>query len=216
MSLKEIFKQNKLLFYPLIFVWFTGFIYYLYYGKEQAFLSINTTHNAAVDSVMKVVTHLGEFYLLLPVLLYLYAKQVRLGVGLFIAYAGATLLSQGIKYWAPWHNDRPSLYFYLNPRVHYVPDYFNNVSHSFPSGHTTLAFVVLIYLALTLRSTVAQLICLTIAVVAAYSRVYLAQHFVEDLLGGAFIGSTFAILCYVYFTANKRINSPYLNTTYLP
>ncbi len=213
--MKEIFNSHKLLFTSTILLWFTVFFYWLYYGKEQAFFIINNNHTAWLDALMPILTHLGEFYLLLPVLLYLYLKQVRLGLGLFIGYAGATLLSQGIKYWAPLHNDRPSLYFYEDTRVHYVPDYFNSVSHSFPSGHTTLAFVVLMYLALTLRNTAAQLVCLFVAVLAAYSRVYLAQHFVEDLLGGAFIGSTFAVLSYLYFTTNKRINSNYLNTSYL-
>jgi membrane-associated phospholipid phosphatase len=214
--MKFIFTSHKTLFASTILLWLAGVVYWLYYGKEQAFFIINNKHNALYDSLMPVLTHLGEFYLLIPVLLYLYLKQVRLGLGLFIGYAGATLLSQGIKYWAPWHNDRPSLYFYDDTRVHYVHDYFNSVSHSFPSGHTTLAFVVLMYLALTLRNTTAQLVCLFVAVLAAYSRVYLAQHFVEDLLGGAFIGTTFAVVSYVYFTTNKRINSSYLNTTYLP
>lgn len=213
--MKEILATHKPLFASTILLWFTGLFYWLYYGKEQAFFSINSTHTIWGDALMPILTHLGEFYLLLPVLLYLYLKKVRLGIGLFIAYAGATVFSQAIKYWAPWRNDRPSLYFYEDTRVHYVHDYFNSVSHSFPSGHTTLAFVVLMYLALTLRNTIAQLVCLFVAIVAAYSRVYLAQHFVEDLLGGAFIGSAFAVLGYVYFAANKRINSSCLNTTYL-
>lgn len=213
--MKEIFTTHKYLFISFATLWLIGFTYWCANGKEAAFLIINGAHTPFLDFAMPIFTMLGEFYLLIPMLLFVTLRNVKVGAGMFIGYALASTTAQVLKFCAPWHNDRPSLYFYNDARVHYITNYFNSVSHSFPSGHTTLAFSVMLYLALTVKQLSLQLYCLLIAVLVGYSRVYLAQHFVEDVLAGSLIGAAFAVLTMVLFTNNARINHPHLNKSYI-
>ncbi len=213
--MKEIFTAHKHLFISFVTLWLTGFVYWCINGKEAAFLIINGAHTPFFDFAMPIFTLLGEFYLLIPMLLFVTLRNVKVGVGMAISYACASSITQVLKFCAPWHNDRPVLYFYQDTRVHYIANYFNSVSHSFPSGHTTLVFSVMMYLALTVKQFSLQFYCLSIATIVAYSRVYLAQHFVEDVLAGSLIGTTFAVLTMVLFTNNPRINHSYLNKSYI-
>mgnify|MGYP003561748457 FL=1 len=55
-----------------------------------------------------------------------------------------------------------------------------------------------------------------LAVLAAYSRVYLSQHFVEDTIAGSWLGIISAILCYFIFVNSglskaQRLDQPLFN-----
>jgi len=50
-----------------------------------------------------------------------------------------------------------------------------------------------------LRNRIAYFILIAFALLVAYSRVYLLQHFLIDVVGGAFIGTLVAILCWHLF-----------------
>src|SRR5690606_26118078 len=64
-------------------------------------------------------------------------------------------------------------------------------AYSFPSGHATVSFAMFIFLAYLFRNyRWAQGIFAILAVLAAYSRVHISQHFVEDIVAGAFLGIT--------------------------
>ena len=76
--------------------------------------------------------------------------------------------------------------------------------NSFPSGHTTTAFSLYLYISFTLMNkTSGKLVFYTLAMLAGLSRVYLSQHFIEDVVAGALLGFMIAILTYWVF--NKKI-----------
>lgn len=61
---------------------------------------------------------------------------------------------------------------------------------SFPSDHATFAFGVAVALALALRRV--GVAALLLAVLISFARVYVGEHYVSDVLGGALIGATVA------------------------
>jgi undecaprenyl-diphosphatase len=65
---------------------------------------------------------------------------------------------------------------------------------SFPSDHATFAFGVAVALALALRRI--GIVALLLAVLISFARVYTGEHYVSDVLGGAFIGTTLAYAIY--------------------
>jgi len=65
---------------------------------------------------------------------------------------------------------------------------------SFPSDHATFAFAVAVAIYLAHRR--AGLVALGIAVILAISRVYVGEHYVGDVVGGAALGSLVAIGVY--------------------
>jgi len=84
---------------------------------------------------------------------------------------------------------------------------FFKIAHSwtsFPSGHATTAISLGVALAL-LFPRFARAI-LIFAVVVAFSRVFIAAHFVSDVLIGSLIGGVTAVLLERYFAAHKCFN----------
>ncbi len=81
--------------------------------------------------------------------------------------------------------------------VYQVPGVTVHMHNSFPSGHTATAFAMFTILALIAKSKATQLYWLLLAVLVGISRMYLAQHFMEDVTAGATIG--FVVSLIVYF-----------------
>ena len=75
--------------------------------------------------------------------------------------------------------------------------------YSFPSGHTSAAFALFTCLALMTPRRLAPL-WMTAAWAVAYSRIYLSQHFLEDILSGSLIGMISS--CAVYMIIDHFIN----------
>jgi membrane-associated phospholipid phosphatase len=65
-----------------------------------------------------------------------------------------------------------------------------NAFDSFPSGHTTSAFVLAFIVILLLKNPYMKALVFIMAVLIGFSRVYLLQHFLIDI----YIGSVFGIL----------------------
>jgi membrane-associated phospholipid phosphatase len=126
---------------------------------------------------------------------------IRFRYALLIAIAGITtlLVSWGLKVF--FQSARPGLVI----RDSGIMDQFifiegvdlNTGFTSFPSGHTFAAFTIFTLIALlSTHKKGWALCCLTLAVGVAISRMYLLQHFLADVIAGALIGSTIAILLY--------------------
>ena len=47
--------------------------------------------------------------------------------------------------------------------------------------------------------------CLMLAIVAAYSRIYLSQHFAEDIMLGSIVGMITALTMYPLYLTSKNI-----------
>jgi membrane-associated phospholipid phosphatase len=90
-----------------------------------------------------------------------------------------------------------------------IPDYFNFEQHSnfsFPSGHSTAAFSVCIFLALISNNKKWGYFYGVLAILISFSRVYLSQHYFIDILVGSILGTTITFFIYYYF-AKKWLKS---------
>ena len=77
--------------------------------------------------------------------------------------------------------------------------------YSFPSGHTTAAFALAMSISLLTLSPTIRLVFLVLAFGVGFSRVYLAVHYPSDVLAGAIIGSSFALLVHSLMPAMTRL-----------
>ena len=59
--------------------------------------------------------------------------------------------------------------------------------HSFPSGHTATAFTFVLLIALTVKTLDVLTLSFIVALLIAYSRIYLGQHFPLDIGGGIIV-----------------------------
>lgn len=159
---------------------------------------------AAQDLFFKYATELGAsvpFVVAAGLLFY------KVGDALLVLLAqGATaLLVYPVKVLvgAP----RPSLFFATNfPDVvlHQVDGVVLHAVNSFPSGHTAAAFSCMLCLTLICRKQPwTALLFFALAVVAGWSRIYLSQHFAEDVCAGAVVG-VLATLLVVWIGSRRQ------------
>ena len=193
------FKNNSTYFSLLAIFFACGLIAIASteYGDLIRFFSARRT--VAGDTFFKFATHLGEekAYLFWGVAMLF----VSLRLVLLLPLTGfiVTIVAWAAKGW--FAHDRPSTYFrrqYVFDQINVVQDIELHVgTTSFPSGHTMSAFALYGLMALFLYRKNA-LVCLffTLAMLVGISRVYLVQHFLEDIVMGAAIGTTLAMLIY--------------------
>jgi undecaprenyl-diphosphatase len=70
--------------------------------------------------------------------------------------------------------------------------------HSFPSGHTTAVFSVIVPFLLQTPSLAAVLIPLALSV--GISRIYLGLHYPSDVIAGGILGGSFGSLCFYFLS----------------
>lgn len=152
--------------------------------------------NATITSVMKTITFLGSRYFLFPayVVLVLFYWKTNRRYSLSIAALG--FLSTGVML----------LLKYLFGRVRpNDPLVMKVVGFSFPSGHSFSSFIFFGILAFTIANTTIHnlykwifgLLFFTLALLVAFSRVYLQVHYASDVIGGFLLAIIWVVVSFV-------------------
>ena len=124
--------------------------------------------------------------------------RVRFGVIGFIGLISASVVTQILKRQVFDDHLRPSKVFEQMADVHFIDGVNLHTNFSFPSGHSTAAFSTFFFLALIARKPMLQVALFTAGLLVAFSRVYINQHFFEDIYVGSIIGASFTFLASVY------------------
>lgn len=156
----------------------------LWYGKENAFLLLNADLGTVADQFFKYLTYAGDGIMWVPITLCILFFRRDYWILSFSAIIVSTLIAQLSKNVFFKGFPRPSLAISDNTLFHHVESVTLHTLNSFPSGHTTTVFTVFMLGCFFIKKKWIMPIGLLIAVAAAYSRVYLAQHFPIDLAGG--------------------------------
>jgi membrane-associated phospholipid phosphatase len=207
-------QQNYLLALTVLLGIAVLLLFNLNKGDELKFFSQN--RNQIGNTFFTLSNYLGEAYLYVIVsLIFFFRKNWVKGILVVLTGFTAMLLSQFLKNY--FGHERPLIYFketlkqpdLLTP----VPgiELVNSYTSSFPSGHTTAAFALFGLLAFFTPKSTEKTIWLIPATMAGVSRIYLGQHFLEDVIAGAVLGSLIAIFLFAIhqskFTTLFKINS---------
>jgi membrane-associated phospholipid phosphatase len=178
---------RNLFTYATILFLLLGIAALMFWNKERVFLWLNHQHTYTADVILKYFTYIGDgiFMIGLAVLMLLF-RMKKMAALLALSFLLSGLLAQTIK--RTTERPRPGLHFQQPDMIHKVDDVLLKGRNSFPSGHTTTAFATFSLLAFASRNKVIQFLYFAIAVTIGYSRIYLGQHFLEDVLMGAAIG----------------------------
>ncbi len=183
----------------------------LAYDKAAIHLWMNGCHTPFLDFFFRYYTLVGEWIPYIFVFLLLFYKA-GWATYLLSSVVVSGLLSQRFKY--VFDTDRPYKYFadhLPDVQLPFVDGGELSKFYSFPSGHTTTFFALFLCLGIVAtdyiaqsrkphtqsKTAVASIVCFLLAVIGAYSRIYLSQHFLEDIFGGMILGIVTTLLLYL-------------------
>ena len=208
--IKRVIKDNYIFILPFTIIWIIMFVLLMYYGKINCHLLLNSFHTTIGDYFFKYITEVGgsiPFIILGLLLFYNYRNFIFLG----LSQGLSSLITFVIK--RVMQIPRPSVIFNeLGIELPVVNGVDLHHSLSFPSGHTTTAFATFFVLAVIIKNKYIKLLCLIIAILGGYSRIYLSQHFITDVLAGALIGLLSEIIISPIFYEKQWGNNNLIKT----
>ena len=199
---------NKLLkklisYYWLLWIllFFLGILFLVIYQNLNFSIIVNAFHNNFLDQFFKYITFFGDGrFVFLIALIYLFANK-KYGISILISLIINTILIQVLKRVVFFNRFRPSFYF-----KNLIEDGSWNMidgvelyeKFSFPSGHTASIFCLCMSICIFMKKKYLPLLLVLLAYIVGFSRIYLSQHFLIDVLTGALIGSLIPVLTFKY------------------
>ena len=174
--------------------------------------AINRYHAGWADLFFRFITHLADG--LVPTalaLLFLCFGTLRSFLMMGLSCGLSAIVAQLLKRQVFDHVHRPFMFREQLNDMHWVQGVELHHHFSFPSGHSTAAFSMCLALAvIAARPRWAFLLAIT-ASLMAFSRVYLSQHFTEDILAGAALGTLTAMLTWRWLYMGNFAERPWLD-----
>ena len=171
------------------------------YGKNESFLIINKFNNSSFDYFFQYFTYLGDGLVWIPLLAYVFLFKKDFLLVIILAFILSTLFTQFCKWVIFADSMRPVSI--LQTQVRTITGMVVHKTSSFPSGHTTTAFTFALLLAFLNKKYFWTFFFPIVAFFVGYSRVYLAQHFVTDVLAGMIVGMVSVFLSLILYESIK-------------
>lgn len=200
--LRDIFKivsANKAFFLPYLTFLFFCLLALSLFDKEGLHIAINQRNHPVADVFFKYLTHLGDGRMLIIYSLILLFIKYRYLLILLLSNLFSGIVTFILKTQVFDSSLRPKKYFENIYELRLVPGVDNYLHNSMPSGHTSLAFCVFACFALMSKNKNTGFLFLIIAALTGFSRIYLSQHFLDDVFIGSMIGVFFALLIFYLF-----------------
>lgn len=185
------------------------FIILLTMSKMDLFIWINNHHNEFFDRFFIMNTMIGDGLTNIVVVIGMLFVKYRYSVLAALAYAYSSLVVQILK--RVFNSPRPIKYFEDLSPIRTIDDYPLYQWNSFPSGHSASAFTLAVVLTYLLPHKHRHWIIIPIAIMTAFSRVYLAQHFLQDIVAGAILGVVLTFQLIWWLDNSEWYHSPKLN-----
>jgi len=201
----DLLKKNSAFFIPYIFSILIGMVFLAFWSRTDISLFINGHNNPYADRFFSDWTNIGLGYLILPIALVLAFINFRYMIMAVVCFLLAFVVNDSIKF--VLETPRPLIVFgQMHQDFYHVPGVDIYSWYSFPSGHSAITFSLFCLLALQTKQPVLKFVFFVIAFLVGYSRIYLGEHFLPDVIGGSVIGVSSAILTYKMLTNWKALN----------
>jgi membrane-associated phospholipid phosphatase len=191
--------------------WIFALLIIVQTDKLSLHLYFNSFHSQIGDFIMPHFTNVGDglFLLLVAFFMFLFRSR-KLAIILFIAFLISSGLVQFLKHFVFENHMRPMYVFQHVKEFHQIKDFQYHFYQSFPSGHSTSAFVLFTFIAMNFaKRWQTQILCFLGALFFAFTRVYLSQHYFEDMFTGALIGFLCMKYTQVFLQAKwEKLDSP--------
>ena len=186
------------------------------YPKLELHLMLNSHHTGIQDTFFQYFSILAEGPLYVLALLPMLWKKFRLPLFFALCELSAGTILQVLKHIISHPRPVSAFEEYSDAVLPVVQGVDLHHSNSFPSGHASTFFVFCTCCVLLLAYRYGQrarqnsqescilpcvlaLLLLAFAVLGAYSRIYLSQHFLSDVCVGSIIGVVTPLLMFYFF-----------------
>ena len=198
-DLIRIYQDNKRYILLFISIWLLALFIQISLEKGAMVIFFSANRNIFLDFIFINVSRFEEGlnYLLasFSFLILSIPHLITLGI-LLLLVLSTTVMLKGY-----FEHERP--YYYFNnilespELVQFVEGVEINMSSdtSFPSGHTISSFAFYFFVLFFVKSKGLKTICFIMPFLVGISRIYLAQHFLKDVLAGMLIGFVIAYGC---------------------
>lgn len=168
---------------------------------------LNSRHTPWADVLFSYITHLADGWVPTVIaIVLLLLKDVRSFLMLGISTLGSALIIQFMKRMIFHAWDRPFMFKDELGDMSWVIGLEMNHHFSFPSGHAGCAYSMCFALAVIAGRRGWAVLLALIAALLAFSRVYLSQHFMEDIVAGALIGTIVVVPVYFWLYKSEAAN----------
>ena len=172
------------------FYWFLGALIILLQDKMMLQKKVNAIGTPFWDFIMKYLTHCGDGIFALIIMLVYLKIRIRTTILLLISFLSTAVIVQILKHAVFQTMKRPYAYLETDPDFRRIEDFTYHTANSFPSGHAASIFALCTVLAFQYKNHISLQIGLALfAITVAFTRVYLCQHFPQDIIAGSLIGT---------------------------
>jgi membrane-associated phospholipid phosphatase len=196
--MKKTLLKNRAFLVPYLLFFFMSGIFLILYPKGEAHLLINQYRSKFCDYFFSTATYLGDGVTACLLVIVLCFLKYRYAIFLGLSNVIASLITQILKHTIFADQVRPKKFFEGIAELKLIPWVENYSYNSFPSGHSTTAFATLCCFAMLTNNKYLQFCMFCIALTIGVSRVYLSQHFLNDVIAGSIIGVTTSLFTYKY------------------
>ncbi|MFI5150228.1 MAG: phosphatase PAP2 family protein [Bacteroidia bacterium] len=215
-STGQFIKANLPFLLPyFLFLLLAGYVITVY-PKPPIHIYINDHTYGMADTFFRLITNLGDgFTVAILVLIFLFIR-FRFGIQLALSGIFAGFFTQVLKRTLFQDMERPKNFFEGIHQLHLIPGVENYGGHTFPSGHSASAFALYFSLALFTENKILKALLFLLAITVAFSRVYLSQHFLNDIYAGSLFGIAACLLArYLILHARPFAGAAWIDKSFL-
>ena len=206
-SLRTVLRKIRWMVVPYLAILIICLVIKMNFSRPDIYFAVNRLNFPLADSLAPYITDLGDGWTAIALSAIFLFFSYRKALILASSYAITSISAQIIKhlYDAP----RPRLYFGQQlQHAHFVKGIEILSQHSFPSGHTTTAFSLAVLFSYWSKNKGWAPVFLLLAIMVGYSRMYLSEHFFEDVLAGSIIGFVLTVIWLYWLDSRSFIQKP--------
>lgn len=206
-GIKDVLHQIKVFFIPYLILLIACFLVKIFFSRQDIYFSVNGLYTPFADFIAPYITDIGDGITILVLSASWALVNYRKAFLLLTSYLLTALAAQLIKHVV--NAPRPKLYFStLLSRIHFVKGVEVFTVQSFPSGHTVTAFSAAVVITYCCKNKYWAIPLLLIAILVGYSRMYLSEHFFEDVIAGSVIGVLVTTFWLWWIDGKSFLHSP--------
>ncbi|TNE79451.1 MAG: phosphatase PAP2 family protein [Bacteroidetes bacterium] len=208
--MKAFLRHNSWFFIPYLVLLTYATIELILNDKGSFVVFLDQVHKPWLDHVFVQYTNLGDGLFALFICAMALFKSRKEFFTLAAALLSLGMLIQSLKTFFG-EVPRPRNFFHGIYEFREIQWLDEHLVNSMPSGHTAAAFCLFALLAFFSRKKSFGYAAFAGAAFVGFSRMYLAQHFLSDVIAGSFIGTAVAVLFYWIYQripAGPHFNRP--------